>query len=101
MIRKSSLLLAPVIFLLAIHTAAAQDRPQTLSTLFEDIFDARGALQQRVPVRIPVDERRVDEPARDGAAAVTGVGLYVQLRSGHGHLRAVDEKLRPDPRGSR
>lgn len=42
MIRKSSPLLALVVLLFSIQAVAAQDRPQTLSTLFEDIFGARG-----------------------------------------------------------
>lgn len=42
MFRKSSPVLALVCLLLAVSSAAAQDRPQTLSTLFEDVFGARG-----------------------------------------------------------
>ena len=34
--------LVPFVCLLAPFSAAAQDRPQTLSTLFEDIFGPRG-----------------------------------------------------------
>jgi len=40
MFRKLSLALAGLLF--TTNTAAAQDRPQSLSTLFEDIFGARG-----------------------------------------------------------
>src|SRR5215207_845555 len=42
MMRKSCPLLALACLLLSIDTASGQDRPQTLSTLFEDIFGARG-----------------------------------------------------------
>ena len=40
----------------------------------------RGALQQRVPVGVPPDERGADQPAGDGAAALARVGVHVPLR---------------------
>ena len=41
---------------------------------------SRGALQQRVPVGVPADERRADQPAGDGAAALARLGVHLSLR---------------------
>ena len=113
-----SIALGLLVCLFSAASAAAQDRPATLSTLFEDILwrarpgleqrrraarrhEPRGALQQRVSVGVQADERRADEPARYCPTAVTGIRLHLPIRFCNGHIRADDAKLRPDPRRAR
>ena len=95
-----SIALGLLVCLFSAASAAAQDRPATLSTLFEDIFGARGlvlnsddvqldgtnhaAHSTALPVGVQADERRADESARHRTSAVTGVRFTYQFDPGTG-----------------
>ena len=104
--------------LLSVVSAAAQTHPESLATLFEDVYGPNGLVLNSDDVQLDgtkhaahfnsafqSDFRLVNIALTSQLAGIPlpspASGFHLQVRFRHGHVRAVDEQLRSDPLGSR
>ena len=88
--------------LAAAAPAAAQTRPSTLSTLFEEIFGPSGLVVSSDEVLVDGTNHAAHfNSALQSDFRLVNIGVHLPVQPGNGNVRALDEQLRADPHGTR